>query len=106
MRKIKITTWKAKISEDKEVDENLMIAINVLLSNKRPEEMKRGLDFFRTMNRISKAFEKAEESNELVLEESDYSFLKETIEKDVPAVWGMNQKLNEAIELFLNAKQE
>lgn len=106
MRRIKITTWKARISEDKEADENLLVALNVLLGNKKPEEMPRGLDKHRLFNRLLKAFEKAEKTKVLELEEMDYSFLKEMIEKDIPAIWGMNKNLSEAIEAFLNAKQE
>ena len=106
MRKIKINTWKAKIAEGKEIDESLLIALNLLLGNKRPEDLPRGLDHFRLFSRLSKAFEKAEETGELVLEETDYSFLKASIEKDVPSVWGMNKDLGQAIEDFLNAKQE
>jgi hypothetical protein len=106
MRKIKINTWKAKIAEGKEQDENLLIAINVLLGNKRPEDIPKGLDKFRLFNRLAKAFDKAEETKELVLEEADYSFLKEMIEKDVPSIWGMSENLSRAIEDFLNVKQE
>ena len=114
LRKIKIKSWKSKApiyqdgriigSEDK--DETLLDALNVLLGNKRPEEMPRGLDHFRTFNRLSKAFDKAEKSKVLEVEEVDYKFLKETIEKDAPAVWGMNLSISEAIEEFLSAKQE
>lgn len=115
MRKIKIETWKSKIpvrdaegkiTGSKEMDENLLIALNVLIGNKKSEEMPRGLDKFRLFGRLSKAFEKAEKSQELVLEEADYKFLKDTIEKDIPASWGMNINIMEAFEAFLEAKQE
>jgi len=97
MRKIKIETWKAKIAEGKEQDENLLVALNVLLGNKRPEEIPRGLDAFRTNMRLVKAFDKADKSGILELEEADYSFLKGVIEKDIPSLWGMNENLSKAI---------
>lgn len=106
MRKIKINKWKAKIAEGKEQDEDLLMAINLLLGNKRPEEIPKGLDKFRLFNRLVQAFDKADKSGTLVLEEMEYSFIKEMIEKDVPSVWGMNSNLSQAIEDFLNAKQE
>lgn len=115
MRKIKIKTWKSNVAKRDEnnkivgtelIDENLLIAINVLIGNKKPEEMPKGLDLFRTMNRISKAFEKAEKTKLLVLEEADYKFIKETIEKDIPSAWGMSPNLSDAVELFLEAKSE
>jgi len=114
MRKIKIETWKSKIpkyengeivgTEDK--DETLLDAINVLIANKKPEEMPKGLDNFRIMGRLSKAFTKAEESGILELEETDYKFIRDDLEKNVPSKWGMNQNIMKAVEEFLNAKQE
>ena len=116
MRKIKIETWKSKVpvyGEDgqtvvdtKEQDEDLLAVLNVLISNKKPEEMPRGLDKFRLFGRLSKTFDKADKSKVLELEESDYTFLKESIEKDISAGWGMNQNIFKAIEDFLEAKQE
>ena len=114
MRKIKITSWKSKApifengkivgSEDKE--ETLLDALNVLIGNKKPDSIPKGLDKFRLYNRLSKAFDKAEKSKVLELEETDYSFLKKTIEEDVPSTWGLNTSISEAIEDFLKAEQD
>lgn len=106
MRKIKIAKWKATDREGKEVDETLLSALNVLISNKKPEDLPRGLDKFRLYNKLAKAFEKAEKSNILELEEAEYSFLKDTIEKDIPSIWGSNKDISQAIESFLEAKIE
>ena len=115
MRKIKIGTWKAKVpirdSEGKitgtrEEDENLLIAFNVLIANKDPKDMPRGLDKFRTFGRLVKAFDKAEKTKVLELEEVDYSFLKEEIERNIPGTWGMNPNLMKAVEVFLESKEE
>ena len=115
MRKIKIETWKAKVPvrDEKgqiigaeEQDENLLTAFNVLIANKKPEEMPRGLDKFRTFGRITKAFDKAEKTKVLELEEADYMFLKEEIKLSIPSIWGMNENLLKAVEAFLEAKEE
>jgi len=106
MRKIKIETWKAKGPEGQEIEENTINALSILVSNKKPEEMPRGLDKFRLFNRLSKAFDKANDSGELILEETDYKFLKDTIEKDIPSSWGMNPDISKAIESFLEAEGE
>lgn len=115
MRKINIATWKSNVPvrDDsnniigaKEVEESLLIALNVLLGNKRPEEIPRGLDQFRLFGRLAKAFDKAEETSLLELEEADYKFLKDMISKDVPSTWGMNKPLSIAIEAFLNAPEQ
>jgi len=68
--------------------------------------MPRGLDNFRTMSRLSKAFEKADASGLLELEEVDYKFIKDDLEKNIPSTWGMNQNIMKAVESFLDAKSE
>jgi len=104
MRKVKIEKWKAKDREGKEYDESLLTVLNVLINNKKPEEMPRGLDKFRTFSRLIKAFDKAEKSGVLELEETDYKFLKESVEKDIPSIWGANENVSKAVEAFLDAK--
>jgi len=116
MKKIKITVWKETIpvfdkkgiqtGETEEVDWSLLKALEILINNKKPEEMPRGLDKFRMMGRIDKAFDKANKSNELILEEQDYKFLKDSIEKDIPSTWGKNPNILKSIEEFLEAQSE
>ena len=115
MKKFKIETWKSRVPKyDKsnkivgydEADESLLSAFNVLIASKKPEEMPRGLDKFRLFGRLSKAFEEAEKTKTLNLEEIDYKFIKDMLDSDVPAYWGMNKNLNKAIEAFLNVKEE
>ncbi|KKM59921.1 hypothetical protein LCGC14_1547040 [marine sediment metagenome] len=95
MRKIKIETWKSKVpkyAEDgitmvgtTEKEEDLLTALNVLIASKKPEDMPRGLDKFRLFGRISKAFDEADVSKVLELEEADYSFLKDYQQLCVPS---------------------
>jgi hypothetical protein len=115
MRKINIETWKAKVpvrdSEGKIIgtedqDETLLIAFNVLIANKDPKEMPKGLDKFRTFGRLVKAFDKADETKVLELEEVDYKFLKDEIQNNIPSSWGMNSNLLKAVEAFLESKDE
>jgi len=115
MRKIKLEKWKSRVpvySEGKatgqfeEKDEDLLIALNVLIANKKPEEMPRGLDKFRTFGRLAKAFDKAIESRVLELEETEYKFLKDEIEKSIPSTWGLNENIMKAVESFLEAKPQ
>ena len=68
--------------------------------------MLRGLDKARMFNRLIKAFDKANETNELILEESDFSFLKKSIEDGVPAEWGRNPDMMGEIEVFLKAESD
>jgi hypothetical protein len=105
MKKIKIFVWKAKNQSGEEIEENTLSALNVLLSLKRPEDQPKGLDNFRLLHRLSEAFEKAEKTSVLELEESDYSFLKKLVETEIPSFWGMNKQISEAIEEFMNPKE-
>jgi len=115
MYKIKIEKWKARmpildekgaVVDSKELDEDLLVALNNLVGAKKPEEMPRGIDKFRIFSKIALAFEKADKTHMLELEEREYKFLKDTVEKDVPAAWGMNKNIMKAITAFLEAKDE
>ena len=106
MRKIKINKWKAKLPTGEDADEDLRMAINTLLVIKRPEEIPRGIDKFRMFIKIADAFEKADESEILELQEREYQFLKSVIETEIPSTWGMNKNLVQAIDDFLNAREE
>lgn len=106
MRKIKIEKWKAENAKGEEVEENLLMGINAIISNKKPTELPKGIEKFRIFGRIGKSFDKAHKTGVLELEEEDYKFLKEIIEKDIPSQWALNQNINKAIDDFLNAKEE
>lgn len=114
MRKIKLTKWAVRVPkyEDgkvvgvQESEESLLTALETLIAMKKPEDIPRGLDKFRLFNRLTKAFDKAAKNGTLELEEGDYSFLKKSIESDVPSSWGLNPNISDAIEAFLEAKEE
>lgn len=103
MRRIRIEKWKAFTVNGQERDEDLLAALNVLVGAK--QVVPRGIDGFRLFMKIADAFEKADKSGTLELEEKEYAFLKETIEADIPATWGMNKNLSKAINDFINAPE-
>jgi len=104
MKQIKIHSWKAKTPDNKEIEENTLSMFSIILSNKKPEELPRGLDMFRLFSRLATAFDNAEKDKLLVLEDSDYLFLKKLLESDLLSTWGMNQDIVKAVDLFMNAK--
>lgn len=106
MRTIKIKTWETSLPNGEVEKEGTLMLLNALIMMKRPEEMPKGIEQFRMFNRIGTAFENAEKSGELKLEETEYNLLKGSIEKDIPAAWGMNKNIILAIDSFLNAKEE
>jgi len=106
MRKIKIKTWKEKGVDGKEVEQSLVSVVSMLLATQKPENLPKGLDAFRILSRINKAFEKSSETGLVELEESEYSFLKKIIERDIPSIWGTNKDILESINFFIDAKEE
>jgi hypothetical protein len=105
MRRITVNKWDAKDIDGKPIKESTLELFKVLISSKPQAELPKGLDYFRTFNRLSKAFDEAEKSDQLVLEETDYTFLKKLIEKDIPSHWAMNKDIFNAVESFLNAPE-
>jgi hypothetical protein len=102
MKKIKVQKWKEKVRGNggiEERDTNTVKMLSVLLGN--VDAMPKGMDTFRAMSRIGKAFDKAEKTGTLELEEADYSFLKKTIESEIPSQWGAVSEISKAVESFL-----
>ena len=103
MREIKIVKWEEGVNG--EVRETSTInMLNILINLKTAkDEMPKGMDNFRLMNRVGTAFDKAEKTGVLKLEEGDYIFLKKAIENDIPSAWGMNKHAFKAVDTFLKA---
>jgi hypothetical protein len=106
MRRIIIERWNVKGADNNDVEENTLMLLNALINATNPAELPKGLDHFRTFNRLSKSFDSAEKNGLLELEEVDYLFLKRLTENNIPSIWGMSLPITKAIESFLNAKQE
>ena len=96
MKRIKIVNWIAKEGE-KEVEENIVKVLTALLSFKDPKTLPTGFKQALLFHRVFKAFEN---TDELVLEDEDYNFLKKMIETDTPAIWGTNLNIMKALEDF------
>jgi len=106
MRKIVINEWDVKIPSGQDAKEDLTIVLGVLVQMKKPEELPRGFEQFKLFRKLSKAFEVAKETKVLILEEPEYKFLKDTVLKDIPMQWAGNSNIYDAIESFINAKEE
>lgn len=107
MRKIKLTKWKEIVPETNEEKEfDLFNIINMLINMAGSKnELPSGMEQFRTFSRINKAFEEAK-NGVIVLEEKEYKFIKDLIEKHIPSPWGMNKDIMEVIDTFMDAKEE
>jgi len=124
MRKIEIEKWETKIMEAKKdnegnpvlgkdgkpeleekiIKESLLDVISAVVLN--PQTMPRGVKAFRHGVALANAFEEAEKTGVLILEEADYAFAKEKMEAEMPMVWGFNAKIRTAFEKFISAKEE
>jgi len=105
MRSIEVKSWKVNTADGKEVTEDTLMLLSILVTNKKPEELPRGYEQFKLFTKLTKAFEKAAETKILLLEEDTYSFLKNTVEKDIISIWGTNKNIVEAITLFMEAPE-
>jgi len=104
MRKIPIVKWIEKDKDGNDVDSDSAFLIKVLFQARDPQKMPKGIDMFRMFNRIGKACEKSVKSGFIELEEADYAQVKKAVEEDTPANWAFMEKVNEAIELIVNAE--
>ena len=81
-------------------EETTIDMINFIL-NAEAREMggATGFDEFRRMRRLAIACDEA--NNSIVFETEDYDHLVYLFNKHIPASWGLNPKLSEAIEDFV-----
>ena len=104
MRKIKLKKWKVKNPPDGSIsEETLLTAIDTLITI---SEIPKGLKNFIIFSALGKAYDNAVKTGTLVLEEREYEFLNELITKNIPARWGLNKNLRNAIKEFLEAEEE
>jgi hypothetical protein len=106
MRRIKINKWTAKLPDNTDKDETILDVIGILIGNKKLTELPKGIESFKIMGRIAVAFDSADKTGELVLEEREYDFLKKLIEAEIPCIWAMNKNLVTEMTLFLDAKED
>lgn len=106
MRRMNIVQWTAKDEKGNDIKEDITTAITVLISIKKPEEMPKGFEQFKTFSRIINSFTKAIDTKILELEEKEYIFIKKIIENDLPIIWAGNKDLKNSIDEFMNLKEE
>lgn len=102
MRKIKVKSWKEN-GEDQDIISLINIVLRIPDAPNSPGLA--GIDNFRTYSRLDGAFKKAEKTNELELQESDWVYIKDQLDKKVPASWGLMADVAEAIESFMGAEK-
>lgn len=112
MKKIEIGVWIEEYvdgqGKPQKKSANTITLLGYLVNNANPMKAPKGLDHFRAMNRIGKAFDKAEEEIKkqspafLDLEEADYIFLKRLVQEEIPARFGKMPGIVDAVEKFLN----
>lgn len=103
MRLIEVKSWNVKDKEGKEYTEDLLMLLSLLVTNQDPATLPRGFESFKLFTKLTRAFEKAQESKTLILEEDVYKFLKNIVEKNIPSIWGTNSNIVNALTLFMDA---
>jgi len=106
MRKIEMMEWTTVMKTpegEKPIQENTILALTTILNNANPSDIPKGFEQFKLFGRLRDAFEKAEKTKVIELEEDEYTKLKAIVEKNIPAAWGFNKNIVEAIEAFMEA---
>jgi len=105
MRKINVKTWKVD-GPNGQQEEDTLVALEGVLRLAAQKDMPQGLDKFKIYTKLAQAFDKAIKSGTLELEEREYKYLTDLIADKIPSQWALNKDIREAIEEFLNAKEE
>lgn len=109
LRKIENKTWMERFQNEKgEIEEkkaDLANALGSLLIQNR-DRLPKGMDAFRTFHQIQHAFEEAEKTGFIELEEAPYIFIKKIIETDISPAWAAKPEVFDAIEIFLKAEPD
>lgn len=113
-RRIEVKSWKEtrkvivdpKTKKTKDVTDEVSILtiLGNMLANRKPEDIPKGYDDFRRISRVGRAFDKADKSNVLELEEADYGYLHKLVDKNIVETWGLNKDISVAVETFMEAK--
>lgn len=94
----------AKDPSNKDYEETTILLLELMLRGQDPQKVPRGLDKFRIYSGLVKAFDKAKKTGFIELDEAQYKYLTDMMEKELPAVWATNPNISEAIEIFMDAK--
>jgi len=105
MRRMKLEKWRVETPEG-EKEESILDMISALVRMQRPEKIPKGIEKFQVFGRIAKAFDEALKTETLSLEESEYAFIREIMEKDIPSVWALNQNYRKTVDAFLKLPEE
>jgi hypothetical protein len=106
MRKIIVESWD-ELSPSGEANKvNTLKMIEILFSYVPDKDMPKGFRAFSLFSKIGDAMIKAESSSIIELEEEEYSMLRGMFEKYVPAAWAMNKHIAQAVNNFIDAKEE
>jgi hypothetical protein len=107
MRRIPVGKWAEKLpGGTREAEVSLVNILTLLINGIRPERMPRGFESFRIFSRVARAFESAEKTGVLELEEREYEFLLGMVKDDIPANWASNPDIVKAMESLFGAKEE
>ena len=104
MKSVEIKNWIVKDKEGKEVEDSFLNVINYVISVGQQKDNLAGFDNMRKLNRVGLAMDEAIKTKKLSLEDDDYKFIKELINKHSPAIWGTNPNIMDSVTEFMELK--
>jgi len=103
--KIENVKWKSvDTNTNTELEETLSDVLATILLLRNTQTSPRGLEIFKYYRQCSDAIIAAKQSGVIELEESSYNFLVGLVKTDMPASWGVNKNVAQAVDVFLSAR--
>ena len=102
MKKMNVVKWKVMDMNGKDngVEQSIINVITIALS-KASNSMGSGIEQFRFIHRVSEAFDRAEKTGILEIEDTDYAKITDLMKNNMPAGFGFSKDIYSAVENFL-----
>lgn len=101
MKKMQIGAWSAVLADGKKSDESLVTVLSYIISVSA-ESLPNGMEQFRFLRRMAEAFDSAEKTKTIELEDKDHELLKGLLEKNIPPRWALSKDISKVVEEFMS----
>ena len=101
MKSMQIGGWTVVLADGKKQNENLLTVLSFIINNSA-EDLPNGMEQFRFLQRVAVAFDEAEKTKVLKLEDKDHQVLVGLLEKNIPSRWALSKDISAIVEEFLD----
>jgi hypothetical protein len=101
MKKFQIRSWEGVLPDGKKTQESLVSVLSYIISVSA-NNLPNGMEQFRCLRRMAEAFDNAEKTKTLELEDKDHTLLKDLLEKNIPPRWALSKDIAGVVEEFMS----